>query len=428
MRLQQCQASSRLLATRLRGIVHNGSRHQRFLQTATERMSNASYGLGMRVSVGLLIGAGAFGLYTQSKAPILCDDGAKQGVYDRWKDDKIGAYENRIRSFSHPWKVFQYFATAHKHGQPYMTTEDFIRSLMPYRSYRASGKLKRVPSAEAFFALADTDGDGLISFSEYMIFLCLLGTPEFHWKISFKLFDINGDGTVSKDEFEKIMLHHATGLGFGSRLGNQERQKVDVTHSGIYKLFFGNQGEKNMVYDEFIDFMRRLHLETLKLEFAQFDVEEKTNSISMRDFALSCISYAPPSQLPKLIDKAAQLPNYAERVTFDEFYAFDQMVRTRLHDLGLAYKLYTSMEHGLDRTDFRRVVKAVTTTDLTAGQVDVIFEMFDFNHDGYLNIDEFYQQVMKGRHSRGLDTDRSIGISKFFHTVSKCVREAYDET
>lgn len=63
---------------------------------------------------------------------------------------------------------------------------------------------------------------------------------------------------------------------------------------------------------------------------------------------------------------------------------FDQMVRTRLHDLGLAYKLYNSIERGLDRADFRRVVKAVTKTELTAGQVDVIFDLFDLNKDGYV--------------------------------------------
>ncbi|KAJ3022285.1 hypothetical protein HKX48_006597 [Thoreauomyces humboldtii] len=311
-----------------------------------------------------------------------------------------------------------------------MTTEDFIRSLLPYRSYNPTddGKPTRVPSAESFFGLADTDGDGLISFSEYMIFLCLLGTPEFHWKISFKLFDVNGDGTVSKDEFEKIMLHHATGMGFGSRLGTQQRSQVDVAHSGIYKLFFGLRGEKSMVYEEFIDFMRRLHLEVLKLEFHQFRVDPGSDSISMRDFALSLISYAPPRKLKQLSERADRITTVDERVSFDQFYEFDQMIRTRLHDLGLAYKLYNSMDQGLDRRDFRRVVKAVTTTELTVGQVDTIFDMFDLNNDGFLNVDEFYTQVMKGRFSRGLDTARDVGVGTFFSRVWTCVESAYEES
>ncbi len=44
--------------------------------------------------------------------------------------------------------------------------------------------------------------------------------PEFHWKIAFKLFDMNGDGTVSKDEFDKIMNHAASELAVGHRMGS----------------------------------------------------------------------------------------------------------------------------------------------------------------------------------------------------------------
>ncbi|KAJ3181570.1 hypothetical protein HDU85_003512 [Gaertneriomyces sp. JEL0708] len=310
-----------------------------------------------------------------------------------------------------------------------VTSHDFIRSLVPYREYLDDipEERKRVPSAEAFFALADTNGDGLISFSEYMIFLGLLGTPEYHWKISFKLFDFNGDGTVSKDEFEKIMAHHTTGYGFGARLGTRERSQVDVAHSGIYQLFFGAKGEKTLVYDEFIDFMRRLHLEVLKLEFYQYNVDPVTNTIGLSDFAVATMTYAAPKQIKRLLARVRELPEYDERITFQQFFEFDQMIRTRLHDLGLAYKLYSSMSRGLDRDDFRRVVRAVTKTSLTAGQTDVIFQLYDVNGDGYLNVDEFYNTVMKGRHARGLDTSRDLGLIEYFKTVSRCIRETYDE-
>lgn len=68
------------------------------------------------------------------------------------------------------------------------------------------------------------------------------------------------------------------------------------------------------------DFMRRLHLEVLKLEFNQFDVDQQTDSISMQDFALSIISYAPPMHLKKLVERAESLTPYEERVTFQQFY------------------------------------------------------------------------------------------------------------
>ncbi len=48
-------------------------------------------------------------------------------------DFQIIEYENRIRSYSTPDKVFRYFATLqdNDNGTIYMTPEDFVRSLCP---------------------------------------------------------------------------------------------------------------------------------------------------------------------------------------------------------------------------------------------------------------------------------------------------------
>lgn len=44
-------------------------------------------------------------------------------------------YENRIRAYSTPDKIFRYFATlkVHSHGEweVFMTPEDFVRSITP---------------------------------------------------------------------------------------------------------------------------------------------------------------------------------------------------------------------------------------------------------------------------------------------------------
>lgn len=125
--------------------------------------------------------------------------GQQESYWKEWKKHRIGRYENRIRKFSHPFKVFSYFASVKKEKDgrqvSYMTARDFIKSLLPYNPL-LEGSRSRVPSAEAFFSLADLDGDGLIDYPEYLLFLTLIATPEYHWKISFKLFDQDGDGTV----------------------------------------------------------------------------------------------------------------------------------------------------------------------------------------------------------------------------------------
>ena len=44
----------------------------------------------------------------------------------KWQEGVIGKYEDRLRRFSSPEKVFEYFSSVTIDGEPYMTTEDFI--------------------------------------------------------------------------------------------------------------------------------------------------------------------------------------------------------------------------------------------------------------------------------------------------------------
>ena len=47
--------------------------------------------------------------------------------------------------------------------------------------------------------------DHLISFGEYLFFVTLLGIPQRHFRVAFDMFDLNGDGTLSKAEFKGVM-------------------------------------------------------------------------------------------------------------------------------------------------------------------------------------------------------------------------------
>ncbi len=52
-----------------------------------------------------------------------------------------GRYENSLRAYSHPLKVFEYFASVNKGKKKFMTVDDFIRSLMTSRqSFNESTK------------------------------------------------------------------------------------------------------------------------------------------------------------------------------------------------------------------------------------------------------------------------------------------------
>uniref|UniRef100_A0A671MYW1 NAD(P)H oxidase (H2O2-forming) n=1 Tax=Sinocyclocheilus anshuiensis TaxID=1608454 RepID=A0A671MYW1_9TELE len=60
---------------------------------------------------------------------------------------------------------------------------------------------------ESMFTLADKDGNGYLSFQEFLdvIVIFMTGTPEEKSKLSFSMHDIKGDGFLSKEEFTSLL-------------------------------------------------------------------------------------------------------------------------------------------------------------------------------------------------------------------------------
>jgi len=110
------------------------------------------------------------------------------------REKLIQNYENRIRNLSTPEKIFGYFASVEKDGELLMTPEDFIRSLTPYdfphggvpSSKRQWSEVAGRVDIPNFFKFCDVNGDGLLSFAEYLFFVTLLSIPEheFRYKLS----------------------------------------------------------------------------------------------------------------------------------------------------------------------------------------------------------------------------------------------------
>lgn len=93
------------------------------------------------------------------------------------RSDRIrGTYENKIRFFSPPEKIYETFATSKskdgKHVE--MSYSDFFRALTPY-NYTALKDNK--PYFEKYhptiLEMADIDHDGVISFPEFFFFITI---------------------------------------------------------------------------------------------------------------------------------------------------------------------------------------------------------------------------------------------------------------
>ncbi|XP_021277153.1 calcium uptake protein, mitochondrial-like [Herrania umbratica] len=349
-------------------------------------------------------------------------------------------YEKRIRLQSPPEKVFNYFASHRTPaGDVLMTPADLMRALVPVfppsesnrvregflRGERVPGELRCPPSQ--FFMLFDTNNDGLISFPEYIVFVTLLSIPESSFSVAFKMFDHKNDGEIDREEFKKVMalMREQNRQGAchrdGRRLGLKVTQPVE--NGGLVEYFFGRDGKTCLKHDTFVQFLRDLHDEILKLEFAHYDYKIH-GTISAKDFALSMVASADISHINELLDRVDKLDNESNlrdrRITFEEFKNFAEL-RKRLQSFSLAIFSYGKVNGVLTKKDFQRAASQVCGIAITDSVVDIIFHVFDTNRDGNLSSDEFVRVVqLRERNNSQPRADTKGLISCWLSCATNC--------
>ncbi|XP_021769392.1 calcium uptake protein, mitochondrial-like [Chenopodium quinoa] len=348
-------------------------------------------------------------------------------------------YEKRIRMRSPPEKVFEYFASVQRpEGEILMTPADLMRAVVPVFPPSESGLVRdgslsgercpgelRCPTSE-FFMLFDVNNDGLISFKEYIFFVTLLSIPESSFSVAFKMFDIDKNGEIDRDEFKKVMAlmrnqnrqgsSHCDGLRPGFKLGGS------VENGGLVEYFFGENGEMPLQYDNFVRFLRKLHDEIVRLEFSHYDYRSQ-GTISAKDFALSMVASADIRHVNKLLERVDELDNDPQlkstRISEDEFRKFAEL-RTKLEPFALALLAYGKVNGLLTRKDFQRAASQVCGVCLNDNVVEIIFHVFDANRDGNLCAEEFLR-VMH-RRERDIAQPTETGIFGFLSCCRNCAK------
>ncbi|KAJ1413157.1 EF-Hand 1, calcium-binding site [Sesbania bispinosa] len=299
-------------------------------------------------------------------------------VADEYRSKVFFNYEKRIRLHSPPEKVFEYFASCRTpEGKLFMKPADLMRAIVPVfppsesnlvrdgylKGERSPGQICCPPSE--FFMLFDVNGDQLISFKEYTFFVTLLSIPESSFSAAFKMFDKDNDGEIDAEEFKKVMasmrchtrqgVHHMDGQRTGLKANGS------VENGGLVEYFFGKDGKGRLRHDKFVQFIRDLHDEILRLEFTHYDYKSQ-KTISAKDFAHSIVASADASHLSRLLERVDELNN-----------------DPRFRDVC-----------GLSLSD---------------NVVEIVFHLFDTSGDGNLSSDEF----VKVLHRRERDIAQPVG-------------------
>jgi len=366
-----------------------------------------------------LIGLGLYNTLSLSEEPSSTPTAGQK--WDEWKQSMMTNYDNRIREFSSPEKVFSVFASVSKNGMMYMTIDDFLKALIPHQHYVDPNKKKestsRPRTMPAAFKMADQDEDGLISFEEYLFFVTLLSIPEQSVKVAFRMMDVNDDGTVDQNEFVRMM----TFLRAASPHGQQVRSHTSGVAQGWLSHYFGENSSKGLTLEAFTKFLTQLKSDVLRMEYDMYVSQEK-GFISQRDFGMLLVSYAHARDLPQYIARAAALDSTPINLfNFDQFQNFNLLLE-HMSEVETAMQLYQLNGRPFRKQDLLHLAKIICKSNINQQVIDTIMLVFDKNNDGTLDLDEFVT-VCKRRQVRGLNDPRDAGILRRINNVWQCIRE-----
>lgn len=368
------------------------------------------------------------------------DDGdGKKKKRVGFRDRKIIEYENRIRDYSTPDKIFRYFATLKVQLGPgvfdiFMTPDDFVRSINPgmkqpeglgLDQFRRFDPKKSTLKCELnedsiFYKLGQ---HGLISFSDYILLLVLLSTPPRVFELAFKMFDLNGDGNVEYEEFDKVrsVTSSQTCVGMRHRDHAVTGSVLKPTNSALNGYFFGPGLNKKLTIDRFLDFQRHLERDILWIEFNRYDPED--GCIGERDFAEILLVYAGynDNKRIKMLKRVKKIfKEDHQGITFAEFLNFYAVLK-HINDIDTALMFYHVAGASIDKVTLKHVASTVAKVTLSDHLVDVVFVLFDENDDGVLSNKEFVS-VMKRRLMRGLEKPKDTGLIKVLSAMWRCAK------
>ncbi|RZC38650.1 calcium-binding mitochondrial carrier protein Aralar1, partial [Asbolus verrucosus] len=276
-----------------------------------------------------------------------------------------GGYLKRANP-QHLQDIFSKYASKEKNGEKFMTAEDFVikyLGLFDQTNYNAH-------SVQLLAAIVDTSKDGLISYAEFQAFEGLLCFPDALYKTAFQLFDTNGNGMVSFQEFVEVM----------KKTELHKRIPFDMD-SPFVQLYFGRDKSRLIPYGEFSQFLHDFHEEYAIEGFRRAD-KNGTGFISVLDFQdimINIKSHLLTKQVQSHLIEAAQGSQSGRRVSFPYFIAFNSL----LNNMELAKRIYLNVTNGhrtqeVSKEEFMHSAQAMS--QMTPLEVEILFQLCDVLH------------------------------------------------
>ena len=231
------------------------------------------------------------------------------------------------------------------------------------------------------FDLVDEKQAGVISYTDFSLFHDLTQKPRAEYEILYRLFDRDGKGQVSADQFLRVLR---------SRVSSDNRLLAPAfTRSEVYQLLFGSgavptdgktthDAGRQLSLEEFSQLVKSLQEERLRLEFKAND-PEGTGFVSADDFARIVKTVSAHKLTPFVEHHLATLGNLyvsgGSKVSWAVVMAFHNVLR----QLDLIRYLIRqaskqSADGAISKSDFVRVAHQQTRSAVfTPIEVDILF-------------------------------------------------------
>ncbi|VVC40166.1 Hypothetical protein CINCED_3A016587 [Cinara cedri] len=303
-------------------------------------------------------------------------------------------------------EVFNKYTTVEKQGERYINSVDFIKNYIGILNEPSSD----LDSLWLLSGIVDTNKDGLISFAEFQAFESLLSEPDALYKVAFHLFDINGNGVISYDEFVSVIKKTELYLLIPFNLDSQ-----------FMKLYFGEKKNRIINYSEFAQFLHDFHEECGTEIFRTFD-KSGSGFISANDFQeimlLSKSHLLTTGVRDNLLPAAG-----AHRVSFPYFMAFISL----LNNMELIKRIYLNASNenrNREVTKDEFLYSTQVMSQITPLEVDILFTLCHLLHQragkivyndlNSITPEQYYKEIHNRRiaefHAVSSPSDRGVFI------------------
>lgn len=224
-----------------------------------------------------------------------------------------GLYENKIRFFCGPEKIFEIFATKrNEEGKMVMSFQDFYKAVTPY-CYAS----KQDP--EEYFKrfqpktiqIIDADNSGELSFTEFFFFILLMQIPVNTMRKEFSKYP---DSLMNHEQFSKTLRKLRKKTTTGNRSVDTVKIDARQIHASEDEFFATNKGLVDNIfkqrtqinYNDFLSLRSQIHEDLLHYDFFTYELDDN-DTISIEDFLKSTITCVNPSKHGKYLKQISKV-------------------------------------------------------------------------------------------------------------------------